>query len=173
MIAVDTNILVYAYRRDMDENRNARAALQRLYSDRILWAIPWPCVHEFMATVTSPVFRDTRHSISGALAALKDWLDHPLCTTLGESGRHFSTLSGLCERAQVRGGTVHDARIAAICIDHGVEELWTRDRDFSHFPDLRTRNPLIASLHEPAPPVYRVSPAQGSRLPSSSDRSAL
>ena len=40
---------------------------------------------------------------------------------------------------------VHDARIAAICVAHGVEELYTRDRDFSIFPELRTRDPILGS----------------------------
>jgi hypothetical protein len=38
---------------------------------------------------------------------------------------------------------VHDARIAALCLQHGVSELLTADRDFSRFPALRTRNPLV------------------------------
>jgi predicted nucleic acid-binding protein len=41
------------------------------------------------------------------------------------------------------GAQVHDARIAALCLHHGVTELWTADRDFGRFPELRTRNPLI------------------------------
>jgi predicted nucleic acid-binding protein len=39
---------------------------------------------------------------------------------------------------------VHDARIAANCLSHGVRELWTPDRDFSYFPRPRTRNPVVA-----------------------------
>jgi uncharacterized protein len=39
---------------------------------------------------------------------------------------------------------VHDARIAALCLTHGVREFLTADRDFSRFPALRARNPLIA-----------------------------
>ena len=39
-----------------------------------------------------------------------------------------------------------DARIAAICLSHGVTELWTVDRDFSRFPDLRVRDPLASRL---------------------------
>jgi hypothetical protein len=58
------------------------------------------------------------------------------------------------ERAGLAGGAVHDARIAAICMAHGVGELWTRDRDFSRFPDLRTRDPLIPSVHDAAVPAY-------------------
>ena len=26
---------------------------------------------------------------------------------------------------------------------HGVDELWTTDRDFSWFPELQPRNPLV------------------------------
>jgi predicted nucleic acid-binding protein len=40
---------------------------------------------------------------------------------------------------------VHDARIAALCLQHGVRELWSADRDFNRFPALRTRNPLVAA----------------------------
>jgi predicted nucleic acid-binding protein len=41
------------------------------------------------------------------------------------------------------GARIHDARIAAICLQHGVRELWTADRDFSRFPQLKTFNPLV------------------------------
>jgi predicted nucleic acid-binding protein len=44
---------------------------------------------------------------------------------------------------RVTGAKVHDARIAALCLSHGVSELWSADRDFSRFPDLKTRNPLV------------------------------
>ena len=43
----------------------------------------------------------------------------------------------------VTGPKIHDARIAALCLDHGVDELWTSDRDFSRFRALRVRNPLV------------------------------
>jgi len=39
---------------------------------------------------------------------------------------------------------IRDARIAACCIDAGAHELWSADRDFSRFPELRVRNPLVA-----------------------------
>jgi predicted nucleic acid-binding protein len=39
---------------------------------------------------------------------------------------------------------VHDARIAALCMQHGVRELLSADRDFSRFPQIAVRNPLIA-----------------------------
>lgn len=47
------------------------------------------------------------------------------------------------ESGRVAGPMAHDARIAAIGLQHGVTELWTADRDFGRFPELRTRNPLV------------------------------
>jgi len=38
---------------------------------------------------------------------------------------------------------VPDVRIAALCLRHGVTELWSTDRDFSRFPALRVVNPLL------------------------------
>ncbi len=44
--------------------------------------------------------------------------------------------------AQLQGPRIHDARIAVLCLHHGVSELWTAGRDFSVFPQLKARNPL-------------------------------
>lgn len=41
----------------------------------------------------------------------------------------------------VTGNLVHDAHIAALCIEHGVSELLTGDRDFSRLP-VRVTNPF-------------------------------
>jgi predicted nucleic acid-binding protein len=60
----------------------------------------------------------------------------------GTGPEHLRTLRSLVDPAGTRGGRVHDAQVAAICLDHGVKEIWTADRDFSRCP-LRTRNPLL------------------------------
>ena len=52
-------------------------------------------------------------------------------------------LRELARAAKLSGPRIHDARIAALCLHHGVRELWTADRDFSMFPKLKTRNPLV------------------------------
>jgi len=44
--------------------------------------------------------------------------------------------------ANVTGALTHDARVAALCKQHGVTTLLTVDRDFSRFRELRTTNPL-------------------------------
>ncbi len=64
---------------------------------------------------------------------------------IGETDEFVSILRRFVERPRIVGGVVHDARIAAIYVAHGVEELFTRDRDFSMFPELRTRDPFLGS----------------------------
>jgi len=74
---------------------------------------------------------------------LAAWLGSPSVVLLGEASDHWSVLAELIEAGQVRGPMVHDARVAAICLGHGVDRLWTTDRDFSRFPALAVHNPLV------------------------------
>lgn len=142
MIALDTNILVYAHRRDAPLHARARACVQELAGGRRRWALPWPCVHEFFAIVTHPRIWRPPTGREHAVAQLEAWRASPSCTLLGETQDHFKLLAELVMRGEVVGPMVHDARIAAICLGHGAE-LWTTDRDFSRFATLRLRNPLI------------------------------
>jgi hypothetical protein len=140
VIAVDTNILVHAHRSDSPWHQAATAAFATLAGSR--WAIPWPCVHEFLAISTHPRIFDPPTPLADATAAIDSWLVSPV-TFLGETDEHWDTLRNLLERGKVAGPRVHDARVAAICLQHAVEELWSADRDFSRFPALRVRNPLV------------------------------
>lgn len=54
----------------------------------------------------------------------------------------MEVLDKFAQRAHVVGRVVHDARIAAICVAHGIDELITCDRDFSLFPELQTKSPF-------------------------------
>lgn len=143
MIAVDTNLLVYAHREDVQWHEAAREALNGLVTGVADWAIPWPCIHEFFAVVTHPrVFAPpTPREI--AVDAIAGWLESERLVLLAEAVDYFPTLRELIEGARVVGPKVHDARIAALCLQHGVRELWSADRDFSRFPALRVRNPLV------------------------------
>lgn len=143
MIAVDTNILVYAFRPDYDMHADARSALIALLQGTLRCGVPWPCVHEFLAIVTNPRIHTSPDSIESALEFVDSLASAPRCEFLAEGHDHLTRVSELLVKAHARGGLVHDARIAAICLAHGVSELWTADRDFLRFPQLTTRNPLI------------------------------
>jgi predicted nucleic acid-binding protein len=63
---------------------------------------------------------------------------------LTEGDQHRPTLRGLASKARIAGAAIHDARIAALCVQHGVRELWSADRDFGRYTGLRVVNPLPA-----------------------------
>lgn len=145
VIAVDTNILVYAHRPEMPFHARAREVLHEALLRPEPLAVPWPCAHEFLAIVSHPrIFREPT-PIDAALDAL-DSLGQSLDGGfLGEGDGYFDTLDHLARRARLQGPIIHDARIAAICLYHGVRELWSADRDFSRFAAINVRNPLLPS----------------------------
>lgn len=143
MIAVDTNVLVAAHRRDHPGHTRAEPAVRALAEGRESWALPWPCLHEFLAIATHPRIFDPPSTIAMALDQVDAWLESPTAVLLSEGSEHRTTLSRLLAAGGVDGPRVHDARIAALCLDHGVRALWTADRDFSRFPELATENPLV------------------------------
>ena len=143
MIAVDTNILVYAHREDAPWHDAAASAMTRIAEGRAGWALPWPCVHEFLAIVTHPRIFKTPSPLDVALDQVDAWLESPSVILLAEGDAYWSDLRATLSAARVAGPLVHDARVAALCLQHGVSVLWTADRDFGRFPRLETHNPLL------------------------------
>ncbi len=143
MLALDTNILVYAHRREVDEHERAADVVRRLAEGRAPWAIPWPCIYEFHSVVTNPrIWRHAASSPDQAWEQVKAWCGSPTIRLLSEVDGSVELFGRFAKRPRVRGGVIHDARIAALCLAHGVEALLTRDRDFLLFPELSVRNPL-------------------------------
>lgn len=70
-------------------------------------------------------------------------LESPSLVVLSESADHWPSLRTILVSASISGPQVHDARIVAICRQHGVSELWTADRDFGRFSGLTVRNPRV------------------------------
>ncbi len=143
MIAIDSNILVYAHRSDSEWHLPAAHLIKGLAEGVNQWAVPWPSIHEFLAIVTHPRIYAPPSTVNQAAVQIDAWLGSASIVLLGESGEYWAELKGLLDKGQVRGPLVHDARIAALCLTHGVTELLTADRDFSRFPTLSTRNPLL------------------------------
>jgi len=134
---------VYAHRREA-RSGDAAFPLMRIPAegDRA-WAIPWPCWYEFLSVVTNRwIWKDGATPSGTAWQQMAAWMASPFHRMIGETADFADILSSFVQRPHVAGGVVHDARIAAICVAHGVDELLTRDRDFSMFPELRTRDPF-------------------------------
>lgn len=143
MIAIDTNILVYAHREDSPWHDKAYTVISDLAQSRMTWALPWPCLHEFLAIVTHPRIYNPPTPMKIAVEQVEAWLESPGLSLLSEINSYWTELRTLIEKGRVSGPQIHDARIAALCKLHGVRELWTADRDFTRFPDIVVRNPLI------------------------------
>ena len=143
MIAVDSNLLVYAHREDSPWHNAAYARIAELAEGPAAWAIPWPCIHEFLSIVTHPRIYAPPTPLEKAIDQVEAWLESPNLVLLSESGDYWPQLRSILQTGGVSGPQVHDARVAALCQQHGVSELWTIDRDFSRFPGLTVRNPLV------------------------------
>jgi len=140
--AVDTNLLVYAHRADSTFHIRAREVVRELAEGAEPWAIPWPCIHEFLAVVTNPRIWKQPTPPETALAAVASWRAAPRLFLLAEDDNYWPTLEALVRESKIVGAKVHDARIAALVLHHRVDVLFTADRDFSRFARVRTKNPL-------------------------------
>ncbi len=147
MIAVDTNLMVYAHRRDSPWFESASAVVKDLAEGKRAWAIPWPCVHEFLAVVTHPRIYDPPTPMNAALEQVAAWLECPRLSLLAEGEGYWTILHSIATTGRVAGPQVPDGRIAALCAYHGVTEIWSADRDFTRFPGLTVVNPLVGSGH--------------------------
>ena len=143
MIAVDTNVLVYAHRRESRHHEAAASIMRALAEGDDAWAIPWPCCYEFLSVVTNRrIWKDDATMPERSWRQLAAWTASPSIRLIGETDDFLEILSRFVQRPRVTGGVIHDARVAAICVSHGTEALLTCDRDFSLFPELRTRDPI-------------------------------
>jgi toxin-antitoxin system PIN domain toxin len=144
VIAIDTNLLVYAHQSTSEFHLQARKAIESIRASRGPWAIPWPCAHEFISVTTNPKVYRWAATAKEALDFLDTLSDASDLHFLSESAGYLEKLKLIVTRTGVKGGRIRDARIAALCLHHGVSELWSADRDFSMFSQLKVRNPLEA-----------------------------
>jgi len=142
MQAIDTNILIYAEIERSKHHDAALKVLKDLAEGAQPWAIPWPCIYEFLRVVTHPRVFHPPVPLDIALKDLEQLLASPSLLLLTETGRHASVLDPALRQAGATGNLIHDAHIVALCLEHGVSELITGDRDFSRFAGFKTVNPF-------------------------------
>lgn len=142
MRALDTNVLVYALVPGTERHERARHVLTEHAEGSRPWALPWPCAYEFLRVVTHPAIFEPPMPIDRASFWLQRILDSPSLSLLSESGRHPAIMGELLEESGATGNLVHDAHIAALCLEHGVREIVTGDTDFRRFPTLDVVDPF-------------------------------
>ena len=142
MQAIDTNVLIYAELTSSQYHRQARQVLTELAEGVAPWALPWPCIYEFLRVVTHPRVFHPPVPLEVALTDLRAITDSPSLLLLSETERHVELMTSIAKEAGVTGNLIHDAHIAALCIEHGVTELISADRDFLRFKSLKILNPF-------------------------------
>ena len=142
MIALDTNILVYARREETPHHMRAKQILKEFAEGEQPWALPWPCIYEFIRVVTHPRVFDPPTDLESALDDLDSLLQSPSLTLLQEGPRHPVFMQRFLRSGEAASNLAHDAHIAALIAEHGVTELWTADRDFARFLGIHVRNPF-------------------------------
>jgi hypothetical protein len=142
MQAIDTNILIHAEVDSSQHHGSALDILRRLAEGALPWAIPWPCIYEFLRVATHPRVFHPPVPLDIALQDLKRLLASPSLLLLAETGRHASVLERVLRQAGPTGNLIHDAHIVALCLEHGVSELISGDRDLTRFEGLKVVNPF-------------------------------
>lgn len=163
MIAVDTNILVYAHRAELPHHAAARALVMQLASGTTPWAIPWPCLYELVKVITHPrVFRPPTPLVD-AMALVESLAASPSVVLLGQGPAHLDHLRRAIDDGQPVGSLVHDAHIVALVSEHGVTELLSADRDFRRFRTLSVRDPFAPTRAGEPRRTYGPRPRAASR----------
>jgi hypothetical protein len=142
VIALDTNVLIYAHRAGSPEHESAREAIQRALDDPRGWGICLPSVVEFWSIVTHPAIPGGPSSCS----VVTQFFHH----LINEGQGHIWTpgpgfgprLMGWAASLKVRGKRIFDLQIAVIALEHGVQEIWTHDHKFQAVPGLKLKDPL-------------------------------
>ncbi len=117
-------------------------SLRGLVEGAAAWTIPRPCVYEFLRVVTHPRVYHPPVPMDLALRDLRAVLDSPSLILLSETPRHADVMDAVVRESGVSGNLVHDAHIAALCLEHGVTEIITGDRDFRRFASITVTDPF-------------------------------
>ena len=148
MFVVDTNILLYAADRDAPEHAVCRDLLLTWREQTSPWHLTWGIVYEFLRVSTHRNVFPKPFTSQEAWGFIEAVLASPSLSVLTETDRHevvasdvFTDMPGL----GIVGNLVFDAHTAILMKEHGIQTIFTRDRDFRRFSFLQAVDPL----HEP------------------------
>ena len=139
---VDTNVLVNASDSGASEHERARALLEHLAAGPDLVVLLWPTLMGYLRVVThpsicgAPLPFDTSRSNVDALLGL------PHVRVAGETAEHWSAFGRIAAETPVRGNLVPDAHLVALMRTHGVNRIWSRDRDLRRFDAISVTDPF-------------------------------
>lgn len=141
MNLLDVNVLVYAFRKDVDRHEEFRDWIHELIHGDAAFGVSEQALASLIRITTHPRIFKQPSTRSEAVAFAEALRRHPSCRSIRPSRTHWSLFLELCEKAEIKGNLVTDAWFAALAIESGC--VWiTSDRDFARFPRLRWKHPL-------------------------------
>jgi predicted nucleic acid-binding protein len=142
MIAIDTNLLVYAHRSGTTEHKKSQKALERAVINPMGWGIPLPCIAEFWMVVTHPSCLGGASSPEIARRFLESLLESGKGQIWHPSSGFGLRLANSGSKMGVCGAMIFDLQIAMIALENGCSQIWTHDKAFISIPGLRVVDPL-------------------------------
>lgn len=140
--AVDANVLLYASDGDSPFHRVALRFLEHCAQGPELVYLPWPTLMAYLRIATHPSIFARPLSIEAAMENVEALLARPHVRVLAEADPFWGTFRDVATSVVARGNGVPDAHLAALLRQHGVRDIYTRDRDFRKFDFLRVRDPF-------------------------------
>jgi len=142
MKLVDTNVLIYATRRDYEQHEEYRDWVQAMIDGPEPYAVSDFAVTGMVRVITDRrIYKETAATLDEALEFATALREQPHAIVVSPGGRFWSIFTGLCRQVGASGKLVPDALLAALALEHGCEVI-SADRDFGKFPGLRWRHPL-------------------------------
>lgn len=142
MILVDANILLYAEDSLSPMHSRAKEWWDRRLSGSEAVCLCWTIVNAFIRISTNARVFEYPLSLEDAVARVQSWVGQPCVRIIQPTSRHWELFSSLLVESKACGNLVTDAHLAALSIEHGCE-FFSTDSDFSRFPKLKWKNPLI------------------------------
>lgn len=140
-VTVDANVLVYASNDADPQHEPARLPLERLAGGPQLVYLFWPTMMGYLRIVTHPSILPQPLAPADAAANVQTLLGRPHVRAPGEEEGFWSGFRAIAGD-HARGNEVPDAHLVALMRQHGVGILYTRDRDFRRFDEIKTRDPF-------------------------------
>lgn len=140
----DVNVLLYAFRVDDPVHEAARTWLDDALDSTEALGVSELVLSSFVRIATQTAVSQLNTPMDLALSFVETLVDQPGVIRLRPGERHWDIFTALCRLPTIAGKRVADAYHAALVIETGSEWI-TTDHDFSRFPGLRWRNPLLDS----------------------------
>ncbi len=142
MIALDTNLLIYAHRAGVPEHARAQRSIEQALGHPLGCGIALPCAAEFFSIVTHPTATGRPSTATEAGAFLRLLEEEGGARWLAPGPSFASRLAQTAADLGVAGARIFDVQVALCSLDGGATELWTHDAGFVHVPGLRLHDPL-------------------------------